>query len=68
MPRSCHRIAGKPGGAEDAQTGERQRNVAGVVRSHVLAEIQARGKPVWGCWIYALTGGVFAALIAGCLN
>ena len=34
-----------------------------LVRSHVLAEIQARVKPVWGRWIYALTGAVFAAVI-----
>ena len=35
-----------------------------LVRSHVLAEIQAGVKPLWGRWIYALAGGVFVAVLA----
>jgi hypothetical protein len=35
-----------------------------LVRSQVLAEIQAGVKPVWGRWVYALAGGVFVAVVA----
>jgi hypothetical protein len=35
-----------------------------LVRSEVLAEIQAGVKPVWGRWVYALAGGVFVAVVA----
>jgi hypothetical protein len=35
-----------------------------LVRSQVLAEIQAGVKPVCGRWVYALAGGVFVAVVA----
>jgi hypothetical protein len=46
----------------------RQDNVSGtslaLVRSQVLAEIQAGVRPVWGRWVYALAGAVFVVVLA----
>ena len=46
----------------------RQDNVSGtslaLVRSQVLAEIQAGVRPVWGRWVYALAGAVFVGVLA----
>lgn len=45
-----------------------QDNVSGtslaLVRSQVLAEIQAGVRPVWGRWVYALAGAVFVVVLA----
>src|SRR5215813_2135269 len=35
-----------------------------LVRSQVLAQIQAGVRPVWGRWVYALAGAVFVVVLA----
>ena len=46
----------------------RQDNASGtslaLVRSQVIAQIQAGVRPVWGRWVYALAGAVFVVVLA----
>lgn len=64
----CRNLAVELQESQGALKSLRQDNVSGtslaLVRSQVLAEIQAGVRPVWGRWVYALAGAVFVVVLA----